>query len=56
VESQNETALLGFAKNVHGMASLAQERTRAQTVQMLLFDSGREFMGTVQKHPNGTYL
>lgn len=55
VGSKTETALLGFAKNVLGMGSLSQERTRAQVVQILPFDSGRKCMGAVYKLPNGTY-
>ncbi|KAF2750149.1 calcium-translocating P-type ATPase [Sporormia fimetaria CBS 119925] len=55
VGSKTETALLGFAKNVLGMGSLSQERTQAQVVQMLPFDSGRKCMGAVQKLSNGTY-
>jgi len=55
VGSKTETALLGFAKNVLGMTSLSQERTSAQLVQMLPFDSGRKCMGAVQKLPNGTF-
>ncbi|KAF2277355.1 calcium-translocating P-type ATPase [Westerdykella ornata] len=55
VGSKTETALLGFAKNVLGMGSLSQERTQAQVVQMLPFDSGRKCMGAVQKLTDGTY-
>ncbi|OAG09737.1 calcium-translocating P-type ATPase [Paraphaeosphaeria sporulosa] len=55
VGSKTETALLGFAKTVLGMTSLSQERTSAQMVQMLPFDSGRKCMGAVQRLPNGTY-
>jgi Ca2+-transporting ATPase len=55
VGSKTETALLGFAKNVLGMGSLSQERTQAQVVQMLPFDSVRKCMGAVYKLPNGTY-
>ena len=55
VGSKTETALLGFAKNVLGMSSLSQERTSAQLVQMLPFDSSRKCMGAVQKLPDGTY-
>lgn len=55
VGSKTETALLGFAKNVLGMGSLSQERTSANVVQMLPFDSSRKCMGAVQKLPNGSY-
>lgn len=55
VGSKTETALLGFAKNVLGMTSVSQERTSAQLVQMLPFDSNRKCMGAVQKLSNGKY-
>jgi len=55
VGSKTETALLGFAKNTLGMTSLSQERTSAQMVQMLPFDSSRKCMGAVQRLPNGNY-
>jgi Ca2+-transporting ATPase len=55
VGSKTETALLGFAKNVLGMSSLSQERTSAQVVQILPFDSGRKCMGAVHKLSDGTY-
>lgn len=55
VGSKTETALLGFAKNILSMGSLAQERTQAQVVQMLPFDSSRKCMGAVQKLSDGTY-
>jgi Ca2+-transporting ATPase len=55
VGSKTETALLGFGKNVLGMGSLSQERTSAQVVQMLPFDSTRKCMGAVHKLSNGTY-
>jgi Ca2+-transporting ATPase len=55
VGSKTETALLGFAKNALGMTSLSQERTSAQVVQILPFDSGRKCMGAVHKLSDGTY-
>lgn len=55
IGSKTETALLGFAKNVLGMTSLSQERTSAQVVQMLPFDSSMKCMGAVQQLSNGTY-
>ncbi|KAH7384321.1 hypothetical protein DE146DRAFT_622163 [Phaeosphaeria sp. MPI-PUGE-AT-0046c] len=55
VGSKTETALLGFAKNTLGMTSLSQERSSAQVVQLLPFDSGRKCMGAVQKLSNGSY-
>ncbi|PSN61781.1 calcium-translocating P-type ATPase [Corynespora cassiicola Philippines] len=55
VGSKTETALLGFAKNVLGMTSLSQERSAAEVVQLLPFDSARKCMGAVHKLPNGNY-
>ncbi|KAI9376134.1 cation-transporting atpase [Aspergillus egyptiacus] len=55
VGSKTETALLGFARDVLGMGSLAEERANATIVQLMPFDSGRKCMGAVIKLPNGTY-
>lgn len=55
VGSKTETALLGFARNVLGMGSLGEERSNAQVVQLMPFDSGRKCMGAVQKLSNGSY-
>lgn len=55
VGSKTETALLGFARDVLGMGSLAEERANATTVQLMPFDSGRKCMGAVIQLPNGTY-
>lgn len=55
VGSKTETALLGFAQNVLGMTSLSQERSAAQVVQLLPFDSARKCMGAVHKLSNGSY-
>ncbi|KAL4938019.1 hypothetical protein BDV06DRAFT_63326 [Aspergillus oleicola] len=55
VGSKTETALLGFARDVLGMGSLAEERANATVVQLMPFDSGRKCMGAVIKLPSGTY-
>ncbi|KAL4912666.1 hypothetical protein BDW62DRAFT_194137 [Aspergillus aurantiobrunneus] len=55
VGSKTETALLGFARDVLGMASLAEERANSTVVQLMPFDSGRKCMGAVIKLPNGGY-
>ncbi|OJJ06514.1 hypothetical protein ASPVEDRAFT_45886 [Aspergillus versicolor CBS 583.65] len=55
VGSKTETALLGFARDVLGMGSLAEERANSTVVQLMPFDSGRKCMGAVVKLPNGTY-
>lgn len=54
VGSKTETALLGFARTL-GMGSLAEERSNANIVQLLPFDSGRKCMGAVQRLADGTY-
>ncbi|KAL4875234.1 hypothetical protein BJY04DRAFT_202478 [Aspergillus karnatakaensis] len=55
VGSKTETALLGFARDVLGMGSLAEERANATVVQLMPFDSGRKCMGVVIKLANGTH-
>ncbi|KAL4804155.1 hypothetical protein BDV18DRAFT_36076 [Aspergillus unguis] len=55
VGSKTETALLGFARDVLGMASLAEERANATVIQLMPFDSGRKCMGVVVRLPNGIY-
>lgn len=54
VGSKTETALLSFAK-VLGMGPLSQERSNAQIVQLIPFDSGRKCMGAVQKLADGMH-
>jgi P-type Ca2+ transporter type 2C len=55
VGSKTETALLGFARNVLGMGPLSQERSNANIVQIMPFDSGRKCSGVVIKLTNGVY-
>ncbi len=55
IGSKTETALLGFARNVLGMQSLSVERSNAQIVHFIPFDSSRKWMGAVQKLRNGKY-
>lgn len=55
VGSKTETALLGFARDVLGMASLVEERANLPTVQLMPFDSGRKCMGAVVQLPTGQY-
>lgn len=54
VGSKTETALLAFAR-VLGMGPVAEERSNAQVVQLMPFDSGRKCMGATQKLSDGTY-
>jgi len=54
VGSKTETALLSFARAL-GMGPLSQERSNANVVQLMPFDSGRKCMGAVQKTLDGLY-
>jgi Ca2+-transporting ATPase len=49
IGSKTETALLSFARDFLGMDSVSTERSNAETVQFMPFDSGRKCMGVVQK-------
>lgn len=49
VGSKTETALLDFARDFLGMDRIATERSNADIVQMIPFDSGRKFMAMVIK-------
>lgn len=55
VGSKTETALLGFARDFLGMDKIAIERSNAEIVQLIPFDSGRKCMGVVVKLPTGGY-
>jgi Ca2+-transporting ATPase len=55
IGSKTETALLGFARDVLGMGSLAEERANATVVQLMPFDSGRKCMGAVVRLSDGTH-
>ena len=55
IGSKTETALLGFARDVLGMGSLAEERANTPTVQLMPFDSGRKCMGAVVRLSTGKY-
>jgi Ca2+-transporting ATPase len=55
IGSKTETALLGFARDVLGMTSLAEERANATVIQLMPFDSGRKCMGAVVKLSDGTH-
>ncbi|KAI5369853.1 Putative P-type ATPase, HAD superfamily, P-type ATPase, transmembrane domain superfamily [Septoria linicola] len=49
VGSKTETALLDFARDYLGMDRIATERSNAEIVQMIPFDSGRKYMAMVIK-------
>lgn len=55
IGSKTETALLMFARDHLGMDSVSRERSSAQIVQLIPFDSGRKCMGVVVKLPNGVH-
>ena len=55
IGSKTETALLKFARDHLGMASLHDERAGVEIVQLIPFDSGRKCMGTAVRMKNGKY-
>ncbi|KAL8973230.1 MAG: hypothetical protein Q9183_000083 [Haloplaca sp. 2 TL-2023] len=55
IGSKTETALLGFARDHLAMGPLNEERSNANVVQLIPFDSGRKCMATVIRLGNGKY-
>ncbi|RMZ72554.1 calcium-translocating P-type ATPase PMCA-type [Pyrenophora seminiperda CCB06] len=55
IGSKTETALLGFARDYLGMGNVAQERSNANIVQVIPFDSAIKCSGAVEKLNNGQY-
>jgi Ca2+-transporting ATPase len=55
IGSKTETALLLFAKEFLGMESVGQERSNANIVQLIPFDSSRKCMGVVVQLDKGQY-
>ncbi len=55
VGSKTETALLTFARDHLGMESVSVERSNANIVQLVPFDSGRKCMAAIVKLSDGTY-
>jgi len=55
IGSKTETALLQFAKEFLGMDSVDQERSNANVVQLIPFDSSRKCMGVVVQLDKGHY-
>ena len=53
IGSKTETALLSFARTHLAMGVLNQERSNANVMQQIPFDSGRKCMGTAVKLENG---
>ncbi|KAH8722336.1 hypothetical protein GQ44DRAFT_622873 [Phaeosphaeriaceae sp. PMI808] len=55
VGSKTETALLSFARDHLGMGNLAQERSNANIIQVIPFDSAIKCSGVVAKLNDGRY-
>ncbi|KAL8643309.1 MAG: hypothetical protein Q9228_000116 [Teloschistes exilis] len=55
IGSKTETALLSFARDNLAMGPLNEERSNANIVQLVPFDSGRKCMATVIRQSNGKY-
>lgn len=55
IGSKTETALLTFARDFFGMASVDQEKSNAKIAQMIPFDSGRKCMGVVVQLDDGRH-
>ncbi|KAF1828483.1 calcium ATPase [Decorospora gaudefroyi] len=55
IGSKTETALLGFARDFLGMGNVAQERSNANIVQVIPFDSAIKCSGAVQKLNDGRF-
>ncbi|KAI4152224.1 MAG: hypothetical protein LQ341_000745 [Variospora aurantia] len=55
IGSKTETALLSFARDYLAMGPLNEERSNADIVQLVPFDSGRKCMATVIKLGNGRF-
>lgn len=55
IGSKTETALLSFAQEHLGIETLSQERSNANIVQMVPFDSGRKCMAVVVKLDDGRF-
>ncbi|KAH7398221.1 calcium transporting P-type ATPase-like protein [Pyrenochaeta sp. MPI-SDFR-AT-0127] len=55
IGSKTETALLGFARDHMGMGSVAQERSNANIVQVVPFDSAIKCSAAIAKLSDGRY-
>lgn len=55
IGSKTETALLSFARDYLAMGPLSEERSNADVVQLVPFDSGRKCMATVTRLSDGKY-
>lgn len=55
IGSKTDTALLSFARDYMAMGPVNEERSNANVVQVVPFDSGRKCMASVIKLENGRY-
>ncbi|KAL8895461.1 MAG: hypothetical protein Q9207_008165 [Kuettlingeria erythrocarpa] len=55
IGSKTETALLNFARDYLAMGPLSEERSNANVVQLVPFDSGRKCMATIIKMDDGRF-
>ncbi|ROW04736.1 hypothetical protein VMCG_04813 [Cytospora schulzeri] len=55
IGSKTEIALLTFSRDNLGARPVQEERSEADVVQVLPFDSANKYMGTVIRLPNGNY-
>ncbi|KAL8722536.1 MAG: hypothetical protein Q9225_001004 [Loekoesia sp. 1 TL-2023] len=55
IGSKTETALLSFARDYLAMGPLNEERSNANVVQLVPFDSGRKCMATIIKMDDGRF-
>ncbi|KAK3367753.1 hypothetical protein B0H63DRAFT_489730 [Podospora didyma] len=55
IGSKTEVALLTMSRDHLGSAPVQEERTNANVVQVVPFDSAVKYMATVVKLPNGTF-
>lgn len=55
IGSKTETALLEFARDRLGAGRVSVERSNANVIEVIPFDSARKYMATVIKLPSGNY-
>ena len=55
IGSKTETALLSFARDYLAMGAVNEERSNANVIQLVPFDSGRKCMASVVKVQTGKY-
>lgn len=55
IGSKTEVAMLNLAQNYLGLVNVAEERSNAEVVQLIPFDSARKCMGVVVRQQSGEY-